>query len=199
MSEPLDISATDAPESAPRKGFWQKLKRGLNMTHTEIFERLEAAAEGRGVIDEETLESLEESLIGADLGVETSLELVEGIKERVRRGEAGDIVKLRAAELGIEIVRQGSEEKRAVAEEIVEELGLAAEQVCYLGDDLPDLAAVQYAGLGVAVADACTELCEAADYVTAAPGGHGAVRETIEMILKFQKRWDDLIQKYGTS
>ena len=109
------------------------------------------------------------------------------------------IVKLRAAELGVDIVRQGCEEKRAVAEEIVSELELSPRQLCYLGDDLPDLSALQFAGLGVAVADASCELREAADYVTSAPGGHGAVRETIEMILKSQKRWHDLIQKYGTS
>jgi 3-deoxy-D-manno-octulosonate 8-phosphate phosphatase (KDO 8-P phosphatase) len=61
---------------------------------------------------------------------------------------------------------------------------------------LPDLSAVRAVGLGVAVADACSELRQAAHYVTAAGGGAGAVRETVELILKAQQRWDDVIQSY---
>ena len=108
------------------------------------------------------------------------------------------VVKMRAAELGVQIVRQGAGDKLATFKEILSELELTAEQVCYIGDDLPDLPVVRAVGLGVAVADACTELRQAADYVTAATGGSGAVRETIEMILKTQQRWDDLIQPYLT-
>ena len=52
------------------------------------------------------------------------------------------------------------------------------------------------AGLGVAVADACVELRQAAHYVTTAPGGSGAVREVVELILRSQHRWDDVIQTY---
>ena len=73
---------------------------------------------------------------------------------------------------------------------------LAPAQVCYIGDDLPDLPVVRAVGLGVAVADACAELRQAAHYVTTLPGGIGRVRETIELILKAQGRWDDLIQTY---
>ncbi|MEX0714196.1 MAG: HAD hydrolase family protein [Pirellulales bacterium] len=107
------------------------------------------------------------------------------------------IVNVRAAELGIERVRQGTELKLNAMREILAELDLAPEQACYIGDDLPDLAAVRFAGLGVAVADAAAELRQAAHYVTSLAGGRGAVRETIELILKSQQRWDDLIQKYG--
>lgn len=69
-------------------------------------------------------------------------------------------------------------------------------QTCYLGDDLPDLPVVRAVGLGVAVADACPELRDAAAYVTQTPGGFGAVRETIELILKHQGRWEDVIHPY---
>jgi 3-deoxy-D-manno-octulosonate 8-phosphate phosphatase (KDO 8-P phosphatase) len=108
------------------------------------------------------------------------------------------VLKMRAAELGIEIVRQGTDDKRGTMEEILTQLGLTLKQVCYIGDDLPDLPAVRAAGLGVAVADAAAELREAADYLTTATAGNGAVRETIEFILKAQRRWDDLIQPYLT-
>ncbi len=80
----------------PRKGFWKKLQKGLFMTHTEILERMSSAAEGKTTLDEETLEYLEEALIGADLGVETSLELVDDLRKDLRPGELADVLKLRA-------------------------------------------------------------------------------------------------------
>ena len=106
------------------------------------------------------------------------------------------VVKMRAAELDIEIVRQGRDDKLATVSEILDELGLEARQVCYIGDDLPDVPVVRFAGLGVAVADACEEVRRAAHYVTSVGGGRGAVRETVETILKAQKRWEDVIQPY---
>lgn len=106
------------------------------------------------------------------------------------------IVHIRAAELGVEIVRQGVEDKREAVREIAAALGLALEQVSYLGDDLPDLPAVTAVGFGVAVGNACAELRRAACYVTQLPGGAGAVRETIELILRSQRRWDGVIQNY---
>lgn len=109
------------------------------------------------------------------------------------------VVKVRAAELGIELVRQGHEEKFPVVEQIVKDLGLRMEQLCYIGDDLADLACVEAAGLGATVADAVAEVKAAADFVTRAAGGAGAVRELIEMILKSQKRWDDLVRRYHWS
>ncbi|MDZ7619930.1 MAG: HAD hydrolase family protein [Patescibacteria group bacterium] len=106
------------------------------------------------------------------------------------------IVSMRAAELGVEIVRQGAADKLAAVRDVAESLNLTLEQVCYLGDDLPDLPVVAAVGLGVAVADACGELRRAASYVTERPGGTGAVRETIELILQSQRRWGDVVQSY---
>jgi 3-deoxy-D-manno-octulosonate 8-phosphate phosphatase (KDO 8-P phosphatase) len=106
------------------------------------------------------------------------------------------IVKVRAAELGVEIVRQGFEEKLPVVKELVEQLGLTARQVAYIGDDLPDLPVLTFVGLGITVADAAREVRSAARHVTQAAGGFGAVREVVEMILQAQGRWDDLVSKY---
>ncbi len=111
-------------------------------------------------------------------------------------GRASHIVRLRAAELGIEIVRQGVDEKLPAVQQIMTELKLRPDQVCYVGDDLPDLPAMRAVGLAVTVADASQELRDAAGYITTAQGGCGAIRETIEMILKGQQRWTDLIQTY---
>lgn len=105
------------------------------------------------------------------------------------------LVKTRAAELGIDILRQGIDDKLTAMRSIVQEKRLAFEQVCYIGDDLPDLQPVSAVGLGVAVADGCAELQQAAKYVTTTVGGSGAVREVVELILKAQTRWEDLIRK----
>lgn len=91
----LEIEPRDGESPEPSKGFWRKLKRGLNTTHTELIQRLEAAVSGRPVLDEAALESLEETLIAADLGVETSLELVERLAKDVERGQVRDAWKLR--------------------------------------------------------------------------------------------------------
>jgi 3-deoxy-D-manno-octulosonate 8-phosphate phosphatase (KDO 8-P phosphatase) len=109
------------------------------------------------------------------------------------------LVDLRVAELGIEIVRQGSDDKLAAVLAVIEEYKLRPQQVCYVGDDLPDLRAATSVGLAVAVADACEEMRVAAHYVTTLAGGHGAVREAIEVILKAQRRWSDLTEVYRLS
>ncbi len=111
---------------------------------------------------------------------------------------SSQVVKMRAAELEVRIVRQGASDKLATTKEILAEAGLSLQQAAYLGDDLPDLPVIRAVGLGIAVADACEEVRQAAAYVTRLPGGAGAVREVIEMILKAQGRWDEVIQAYTT-
>lgn len=106
------------------------------------------------------------------------------------------IVKLRADEMNIDIVRQGFQDKLPVAKEIMSQLNIDEEQTCYIGDDLTDVPVIKNVGLGVAVADAGEEVKGHADYVTRRNGGQGAVRETIEVVLKAQKRWENLIQRY---
>jgi 3-deoxy-D-manno-octulosonate 8-phosphate phosphatase (KDO 8-P phosphatase) len=119
-----------------------------------------------------------------------------GKKFGVVTGRTSQIVKHRAAELGIEIVRQGFEQKWLATLEVIESLGLSPEQVCFIGDDLPDLPVIRRVGLGVAVADAAAEVRATAHLVTKHRGGRGAVRELIEFVLKAQNRWDDVIEKY---
>jgi len=105
-------------------------------------------------------------------------------------------LKVRAAELGIEILRQGVPDKLAALKQIMAELKVSRERVCYLGDDLPDLPVIRAVGLGIAVPNSSGEVLEAAHYTTRQCGGRGAVREVIEMILKAQGRWTDVIQTY---
>jgi len=111
-------------------------------------------------------------------------------------GRNSQIVKRRADELGIDIVRQGIDDKLPAVVAIAADLGLVPEQICYIGDDLPDAPAIRAVGLGVAPADAADEVRRAAHYTTSLAGGRGVVRETVELILKNKNRWDDLIKKY---
>ena len=119
-----------------------------------------------------------------------------GYKFGILTARSSHIVKVRAAELGIDIVRQGFENKLPAAKEVMRELGLTPDKVCYIGDDLTDLPVMRHVGLAAAVADASPEVRAAANYVTQLPGGQGAVRELIETLLKARSRWDDLIRKY---
>jgi YrbI family 3-deoxy-D-manno-octulosonate 8-phosphate phosphatase len=112
-------------------------------------------------------------------------------------GRASHIVQLRAVELGVELVRQGIDDKLPAVKQILAEGALRPEQVCYIGDDLPDLPVLRYVGLAVAVGDGCEDLHRAAQYVTKTRGGHGAVREVIELLLKAKGRWENTLQKYG--
>jgi YrbI family 3-deoxy-D-manno-octulosonate 8-phosphate phosphatase len=119
-----------------------------------------------------------------------------GYKFGVLTSRNSHIVKVRAAELSLDVVRQGIENKLPALRDVMAELKLAPEQVCFIGDDLTDLAPIRNVGLGVAVADAADEVRTAAHHVTRLGGGRGAVRELVETILKAKRRWDDLVQAY---
>jgi 3-deoxy-D-manno-octulosonate 8-phosphate phosphatase (KDO 8-P phosphatase) len=117
--------------------------------------------------------------------------LITGRKSRVEA--------VRAAEVGIGHVFQGAAEKQSAYRQLLEATGRKPAQVCYVGDDLPDLPLLRRCGLAVAVADACTEAIADAHYVTRTPGGHGAVREVIELILRCQGHWQRAIERYRAS
>jgi 3-deoxy-D-manno-octulosonate 8-phosphate phosphatase (KDO 8-P phosphatase) len=120
-----------------------------------------------------------------------------GKRSAIVSGRKSRAVERRAAELGIGPVLQGQSDKLPAFGVVLTETGLRAEQVCAIGDDLPDLPVLRRAGLAVAVADACGEVREAADYVTTQPGGRGAVRDAIEWLLKAQGAWEKLIGRYA--
>lgn len=97
------------------------------------------------------------------------------------RGTAA--VRHRAADLSFDEVHLGVEDKAAVVREIQARRGVAPEATCYIGDDLNDLPAFAVSGFSVAVADAAEEVRRAAFFVTGRPGGRGAVREVVDLLL----------------
>lgn len=119
-----------------------------------------------------------------------------GFRFGILTSRTSHVVQVRAAELGIDIVRQGFQQKLPVAEEIAQSLKLNMDQVCYIGDDLTDLPVIRAVGLGVTVADGVAEVKDAAEYVTKTAGGHGAIRELIETLLKAKQRWEDIVARY---
>jgi YrbI family 3-deoxy-D-manno-octulosonate 8-phosphate phosphatase len=120
-----------------------------------------------------------------------------GKRAAIITGRTSPIVAVRAAELGIDPVYQGAMEKMPAYRRLLTDAGLGPEQVCYVGDDVPDLPLLGSCGLAVAVADACPEVLAAAQYVTRAAGGRGAVRETIELILRCQGLWQRVVDRFG--
>ena len=103
------------------------------------------------------------------------------------------IVEVRAQELKLARVFQGRREKGPAFEELCNELSLAPLEVAYMGDDVNDLPALSRAGLSACPADAVSLVREAVHFVSARPGGHGAARELIELILQATGRWEQAL------
>ena len=102
----------------------------------------------------------------------------------------------RAAQLAVRIVEQGVKSKLAAYERIVRAASLADDEVAYMGDDLLDLQVLARVGLSAAPADAAAEVRERVDWVSASGGGRGAARELVELVLKAQQRWDDVLRQH---
>lgn len=119
-----------------------------------------------------------------------------GFKSGILSGRFSQAVIRRAQELGIEFVRQGDPDKMGAFQEVLRQAGVDENEVAFVGDDLTDIPIMQRAELAVAVADAVAETRSVAHYVTQAKGGRGAVREVVEIILKSQGRWNDLVDEY---
>ena len=119
-----------------------------------------------------------------------------GLKSGIISGRKSNGVSRRAGELGIEFVTQGDPDKTGAFEDLLRLARVDETEVAFIGDDLTDIPLLQRSELAVAVADAAPEARAVAHYVTCAEGGNGAVREVIELILKAQGRWSDLVDAY---
>lgn len=102
----------------------------------------------------------------------------------------------RAAQLAIRLVVQGVTSKVDAFQRIVRDANMSEQAVAYMGDDLIDIPVLARAGLSAAPADAAPEVRDRVTWVSTARGGHGAVREFIEMILRAQQRWDAVLGEY---
>jgi YrbI family 3-deoxy-D-manno-octulosonate 8-phosphate phosphatase len=119
-----------------------------------------------------------------------------GKRSALISGRSSRIVDVRAAELGVAVVLQGASNKWPAYQRILTEMRVRPEQVCCMGDDVPDLPLLRHCGLAVAVADACPEVRADAHYLTRTAGGRGAVRETVELILRCQGHWQAVVDAF---
>jgi 3-deoxy-D-manno-octulosonate 8-phosphate phosphatase (KDO 8-P phosphatase) len=119
-----------------------------------------------------------------------------GLRSGIISGRKSVVVQRRVKELGIHHLHEMAWVKIEPYLEILAEEGLSDASVCYVGDDVVDIPLLRRAGLAIAVADAVEEVKAYSHYVTKREGGRGAVREVIELILKSQGKWDELMTRY---
>ena len=106
------------------------------------------------------------------------------------------MVARRARQLKIDWVAQFARDKAKAFQKCVAHFRVPSGTIAYVGDDLLDLPVLTRVGFSVAVANACPEVKRRVDYVTRSPGGQGAVREVVELILQAQGQWNSIVQRY---
>lgn len=124
------------------------------------------------------------------------LAMRSGLKVGILSGRSSRANEIRAKELGMNFLYQGVKDKKAGLMQLMEENGLRPEECLYIGDDVVDIPPMRLCGIAVAVADGVPELDGVCDFRTKLNGGCGAVRETIEWLLKEQGQWEKLMEKY---
>ncbi len=120
-----------------------------------------------------------------------------GLRTGIITGRSSEVVARRAAELGMDVVRQGVADKGQALAAILAEHDLRPEEVAYVGDDLNDLSVLNQVGLSAAPADAALEVRLQAFMVTDAPGGRGCLREFVEAILRARGDWERIVATLG--
>ena len=120
-----------------------------------------------------------------------------GLKTGIISGRTSSAVERRARDLKMAYVRQYAKDKVKALEEIIAEADVTLDECAYIGDDLGDVPVMNRVELAVAVADAVAETKQAAHYITEVRGGHGAVREVCDLILKAQGYWNELMKGFA--
>ena len=118
-----------------------------------------------------------------------------GFKVGFLTGRVSDAVEFRAKQLEVDFLFRGASDKVSLIEKLAKEERVTMKNICYLGDDLQDLALLKKVGLSVSVPNAREEVKKYVHYVTSLKGGGGAVRELIEKLLKEKDLWDGIINQ----
>ena len=119
-----------------------------------------------------------------------------GLKTAILSARSAGAVTARAKDLKMNAIYQDAYPKTAAYRKILRDFKLKDAQVCFIGDDLPDIEVLTKVGFSVSVPNAASEVKKKVDYITKHQGGCGAVREVIELILKTQKKWSAILKKY---
>jgi len=121
---------------------------------------------------------------------------LSGIKSVIISGKKSEETRKRFKDLGVDYYFEGIDDKKSVLENFMAENGAGWDEICYIGDDLPDVPVMEKAGMSIAPADAAGEAKKAACHISEKPGGEGVFRETVELILKERKEWKDTLKKF---
>jgi 3-deoxy-D-manno-octulosonate 8-phosphate phosphatase (KDO 8-P phosphatase) len=148
---------------------------------------------GFGIVSQSVIEA---KGFHAHDGTAISLARLGGLKLGLITKRISETVALRAHDLRLEYVYQGAHDKISALEEILGKEGITAGEAAYVGDDIIDMPVMRRCGLAVAVANARNEVKREAHFITAHPGGHGAVRDAVEYILKAQGTWKRAVSEY---
>jgi 3-deoxy-D-manno-octulosonate 8-phosphate phosphatase (KDO 8-P phosphatase) len=119
-----------------------------------------------------------------------------GLDVGVLSGRPSPATTRRAQELRMSVILQGGPDKREMFARLLVERGLAADEIAFMGGDLLDLPILAQAGLSAAPADAAAEVRSVVHWISQAPGGHGAVREFIEAVLRARGHWEALVASH---
>lgn len=119
-----------------------------------------------------------------------------GLKSAIITGRRSSQVELRAEALGITYLRQGREDKLIALQELWDQTGYGPENTAYIGDDLPDLAAIRTVAFGATVPNGHWFVRQHADWCSQAAGGSGAGRELCELILAAQGKLQALLEEF---
>ena len=138
----------------------------------------------------------ETKIFNARDGFGIRLVMQAGITVGIVTGRSSEALRHRCENLGIQYLFDGVQDKAAMLDKIVTQTGVEAEHAAFMGDDLPDLPLMKRTGLSIAVADAHELVRQKADWTTQASGGHGAVREVCEALLKAQGLWEEIVDRY---
>ena len=150
----------------------------------------------RGNVIYEDTRELKEFNIRDGLGVKIAQRA--GVEIAVLTSRSSKALQRRCRELGVTHVIQGAADKLLEMQSLMTRLGLQPAEICYIGDDLPDLAPITAAGLSAAPADAAAEVLAAVTWRLEARGGEGALRELVERLLKARGEWDGIVQNFAS-
>lgn len=128
-------------------------------------------------------------------GLGIKVGIAAGLEFAVITGRESPMVERRVKELGIQHLLSGVQMKLPALKQLLVELQLCPDEVCYIGDDLNDLECMEYVGIASCPADAAEEIKSASHFIADRNGGCGAVRACVESILHHNNQWDSLVRK----
>ena len=147
-----------------------------------------------GIIYSDSGEQIKKFNAKDGLGIKLLMEA--GVKVGIITGLSSKALEHRCQKLGISMLFAGIKNKSKVLGSIISQTGINPENIVFVGDDLIDLPVMKQVGVSFCVADACDDVKRHCDIITNLKGGHGAVREVCESILKAKGLWSNILNKY---